>query len=460
MTPSAEWPTGFSFGPNEARSLEPTMRMFRGVIAVLLLFAIGCSKPAQAPPRSSGELAERVVLINVSGLPPGLFNSLYQIGRLKNIRKLQSRSMEGWMAGGVPPAFAGVTTSMFTGMNAETQGVDNWFFEGESKKRLYGFESGHVKVPTIQQALAAKGNPCLTVFWPVTHPAPANGGRVVSPGPIQPKSKIGDFAFLPSLEPELTDRCNPPELCRKLKPIFENQLGDQEILDLLNLGKESPGLSDEAITDLMRAYKADATAMEILFTLWRPEGKFISVNLAGASVVARRFFGPWTGDESRNNPFDRMVLTAYLDWLDQFVGRVVAFAGPDAVVILASDHGMGAARDADPFSDTYPGRPHPLGVCFIAGPPIDSARSGMVLKPQQIAPLVLYLLGLPIADDFSGKLPDKAIRSDYYTVRPPKRLPSYGKVTGRSEPASRFGRFIKPKDRYLRWDELPPPRAR
>lgn len=408
--------------------------------------------------------ASKVVLINAQGLSLALLNDFYQLGGMTTIRFLQSTGAEAYMHGGVPVSFAGATTSMLTGMNLNRQGVNYWFFEGPGKT-LNGFESGHIKTKIIQQMLAMRKIPSLTVFWPVTHPVPKDAGDIVSPGPIPTVKSIEEFQFIPSLEPNLPDRAYPPSLREKVDALLLSPIGDDALLaGLCKDPDENDPQWKAAKSDVLNAFKADLAAMRILDKLWAARHQFIAINLVGADVIGRRFIDLYDPnnldiDSDRYRHFGR-VLYNYYEFLDRFVKNVAEKAGPDSVIILTSDHAIGWAADADPDKKSYPGRPHPMGVFFMAGPNVNVAANKKVLHPYDIAPLVLYQLGQPAGKDFKSYMPDHLMLTRYYTKRPAQIIPSYQDAKSNPEPTVPFGKPIKAADRYRYFGELPPPRAK
>ncbi len=109
--------------------------------------------------------------------------------------------------------------------------------------------------------------------------------------------------------------------------------------------------------------------------------------------------------------------------------RHAVFAGPkeslapDLTLTLA-DGGLISILDAATVVAARPqvtGTHHPLGILIAGGPNI---RPGVDLGECSIldvAPLLLYSLGLPIPDDLEGRLPTGLVKSDWLAARPPRR---------------------------------------
>ncbi len=128
----------------------------------------------------------------------------------------------------------------------------------------------------------------------------------------------------------------------------------------------------------------------------------------------------------RDFEFYREVMTGVYRFHDLMLGRLVQLAGPDAHIMIVSDHGFesGAHRPRGPVE---PAKWHrPQGIFVLHGPGIrtDERIEGATLL--DIAPTVLTLLGLPVGEDMEGKPLVNAF------VQPPKvtRIPSWEKVAG------------------------------
>ena len=95
---------------------------------------------------------------------------------------------------------------------------------------------------------------------------------------------------------------------------------------------------------------------------------------------------------------------------DELLGEVLRAAGPETTVMVVSDHGFksGVARPLEelPFTTRQPVEWHDEeGIFILSGP---AARPGTRLAARatlfDIAPTILYLLGLPVAEEMPGRV--------------------------------------------------------
>jgi predicted AlkP superfamily phosphohydrolase/phosphomutase len=135
------------------------------------------------------------------------------------------------------------------------------------------------------------------------------------------------------------------------------------------------------------------------------------------------------------------ALDLHLSRIDTYLGRLMAHARAEDVVLVISDHGYGDNPGGGPvlrgYGDRVP-RPHwhtLEGIVAAAGGPI---REGGELKGAtvlDIAPTVLALLGLPVAEDMDGQVLWSLMRDRFLFDHPIRWISSYeGEEQGDREP--------------------------
>jgi hypothetical protein len=76
------------------------------------------------------------------------------------------------------------------------------------------------------------------------------------------------------------------------------------------------------------------------------------------------------------------------------------------------------------------------GVLIASGPLFAKGASIQRIRIHDIAPTVLYALGLPIADDFAGELRPALFAAEHTARNPVRRIASWGVREGGDAPAS------------------------
>jgi len=132
----------------------------------------------------------------------------------------------------------------------------------------------------------------------------------------------------------------------------------------------------------------------------------------------RRFFAVTTRGLAANG--DR-IPKLHRDF-DRFLGHLLADVEPGTVVIVASDHGHSPTIVHSLYTQHRHGPP---GILLMRGGPV---KRGLVLQDADIYdifPTVLYLLGLPVPEDVSGKVLVEALDPGFVRLHPLRTVPSY-----------------------------------
>ncbi|MBI4168607.1 MAG: tetratricopeptide repeat protein, partial [Acidobacteria bacterium] len=127
----------------------------------------------------------------------------------------------------------------------------------------------------------------------------------------------------------------------------------------------------------------------------------------------------------------RGAVFAFYRYQDRLLGEVLAGLSPATTLIVLSDHGFmnGSNRPNEPpYIEGEPGLWHRrYGILIMAGPPVRSGRldtTGLL----DIAPTVLYLAGLPVAEDMGGRVILEAIGEPFKARFPVRTIPSYENI--------------------------------
>ena len=116
----------------------------------------------------------------------------------------------------------------------------------------------------------------------------------------------------------------------------------------------------------------------------------------------------------------------YYSWMDEQLGRLIEDATGEYNLMVVSPYGQGPlflspdGRSAEHCA----GRE---GFCVMAGPAVQTVSGELSVKMsiQDLAPTVLYLLGLPVAEDLPGRIINEAIAREFYKSNPPQTVPSF-----------------------------------
>jgi len=242
-------------------------------------------------------------------------------------------------------------------------------------------------------------------------------------------SALVEANWKPALIPGAPRQVWPPELEPELLRLAESAGGLEQVRTLARekvFGSYAEGelgqVEKQLLQQTLWSVQSDATYAAIAERLLREDpGALNMVYFGGTDVVSHRFwryYEPqafhWAPDAqvdalcARPEIWPRLAraIPNYYEWFDEMLGRLVAAAGPEATVIVCSDHGFHAhsTESPNPLFITGHHLDGPPGVLIAAGPGI--ARRGALESCGSIldlAPTVLALLGIPRAADMPGR---------------------------------------------------------
>jgi hypothetical protein len=164
--------------------------------------------------------------------------------------------------------------------------------------------------------------------------------------------------------------------------------------------------------------------------------------------------GPSPDDAARLGP----LVPAMYEHDDRVLGRLLERVDEDTVVLVVSDHGFKASGTLPQATDSVSlgffgidrterlerpvnvgmtGVHRENGVLLAAGGPI---LAGAEFREQptvaDVTPTVLALLGLPVADDMSGRVLEEMIDPRFLEKHPVRRIASYEGLIRRPEVAA------------------------
>jgi len=277
---------------------------------------------------------------------------------------------------------------------------------GEPRRRALG----------LWEIFSRLGLSSASISWPSTWPPAPGGGAVVSERFF--RSPGG------ALEAE-------PAALAGLGMSLQVRAADLDPQVLETLG---PRPSDRAVAalagDLWREEVAAALARENS-ALAPPSFSFVV--LPGLATISAESFGGFYAAQFGGAPSPRAQeaarrLADYYEHLDRFLGRLLAERNGTLVAIVSA---QGAApigwwervRGGGSLGGTFEGAPD--GVFILAGPGI---RAGaLIAEPRlvDVAPTLLYALGLPVARDLDGRVLTGAFEASFLARRPLSFFPSY-----------------------------------
>lgn len=126
---------------------------------------------------------------------------------------------------------------------------------------------------------------------------------------------------------------------------------------------------------------------------------------------------------------DRGLVAGVYRAVDTMLGELLAAVGPETWVIVASDHGAepspkatGKPREGRPGEHPYSAK----GVLFIRGPHVKAGLQIRGATPYDLMPTFAWLLGLPLSEEFEGRILTEAFAESFVNRQPVHKVATYG----------------------------------
>jgi len=393
---------------------------------------------AGAPPGSGPTPAPRVVMLMLDGGSLEYVLPRVAAGRLPNFARLLEKGARMDLATIRPtqpgPVWAAVATGAYPSKNGVRSAVayyarndarpvdllpDHCF--SHALVRL-GFVRSEPHSSSIWRArplwsiLANAGLPVGVVRWPLTYPAEATTGFIVSDRVHQ---LVDSFAGFDSA-------AYPPEILRVLQDSFaQAHNGD----------RSAPDVVPEA--SALRRDRAYSSAMQKLSATAAP--RFVAQRYEGLDTMGHFYLRYTQPRTSRDVPDEERrrytgAIDQYYAFIDAEIGAVLEGLAPGDLLVTLSGFGMQPLNPlkqalgrllGDPaFTGTHERAPDGFLLAYGAAVEPGRRQRGSIVD---VAPTLLYFLGLPIARDMDGYARADLFRRAFTAERPIAFIPSYSR---------------------------------
>ena len=387
-------------------------------------------------------LQRKVIVIGVDSYTWRIVNPLLQQGRMPQMKRLIARGARANLRTISPILSPVIWTSVATGTKPSRHGIVDFVVTARDSGQIVPVTSSMRRVPAIWNVLSRQEVEVDVVAWWATWPAETISGRMVTD-----RVAFQLFEEAPrdwkSDDPEKNrGKTYPSELFATLRPLIRApaEVEDAEVAAFLPGGRIPAGQSAEQ-QDLMRQFRtvlaAGRTYHAIARELLRTTGPGLRmVYYEGPDTTSHLFmrFRPplLAGVDRRDLMLFGELVDRYYEHQDRLLGELLETVGPDATVILLSDHGFksDANRPLDSDSRIDRGRAAewhtPVGVLVMAGPDIRQGFDLGAASVLDITPTILALFGLPVARDMDGQPLTEALLPAFLQAHPVTWIDSYG----------------------------------
>lgn len=374
-------------------------------------------KGAPASPIAVEETGLKVIFAGFDGADWRVIRPLMAKGQLPTFAALVREGATGPLESIHDSNSAVIWASIYSGMEPERHGVLDFYriaFPGMSKglypvHRTYFKELSDLVAPLglTSQVPVDRFSMSAPPFWEIADRAGLSIGVVdgyfysfPALRPARPESwflsyGLDEMAARPT--PQVAMFAQPVSLFREIRPFLESGDFNWQSAALLKLLAERPH------PRLVNFYTHQPDSDQHWFWKWYEPDRFFNVKAKDLAAKGGVIPGIYRG-------------------FDAFLARLLAAAGPDTVVIIASDHGHSPTIVHSLYTQHRHGPP---GILLMRGGPV---KRGLALQGASVfdlAPTVLYLLGLPVPEDAAGKVLVGALDPAFVRAHPVRTVPTY-----------------------------------
>lgn len=413
-------------------------------------FAAEVRRPAPEPgPRA----VSRILLVALDGGTWLVADPLLEAGKLPNLAAVAARGVRADLRTLEPTVSPAIWTTIATGVLPDRHGILG--FDGVPGQTMTTLPNSRMRrVKAFWEILRDAGFTSGTIGWWATWPADSLGEGSYLVSDRVPYTRMEAAVRRATLTPE---DVWPPELLDDVAPLVEkpNDLDPAVARRFLGFDEEMTERfllrADYRMGDFLPefkfVYQSDRSTLKMaLELLERRRVDLASVYFTGIDTVSHLYWHftypeGFASADIRPEDIERFgsVIPLYYELIDGYLGRLIEAAGEEATIVVVSDHGFGGTGNL-PWSGGHgrltPGAPiAPAGMLVMAGPGIRS-DGGRLERAHvlDVAPTLLYLLGLPAGEDMLGRVLVEAMAPG--SPEPLAQIESWERVGRQREPGA------------------------
>jgi predicted AlkP superfamily phosphohydrolase/phosphomutase len=377
---------------------------------------------------SRPKLVDHVLLVALDGAEWRVLDPLMEEGRLPNLSRLVRGGVSAELRTLEPTVSPAIWTTIATGALPRFHGILGFDgVPGATMKTLPNAKMRRRKA--YWEILSDFGVTTGTIGWWATWPAdPLVAGSYLISDRV-PYTRMEAAVRRTTITPQ---DAWPPELLDRVAPLVErpDEISPAVVDEFLHMGpvEMKRRLLDveyrmgDFIPEFQFVYQSDWSTLKMaLDLLARRPVDLASIYFTGIDTVSHLFWHfTWPEGFERHQVPESLtrrfadVIPLYCERVDTWIGEMLEAAGPNATVVVVSDHGFGPTGRL-PWSGGHgrltPGAPiAPPGILVMAGPGIAPGPRRLAgAHVLDVAPTLLHLLGVPAGEDMPGRVLREAL---------------------------------------------------
>ncbi len=400
---------------------------------------------AQSQQRSAkAQSSHPLLLIGLDGADWNRLSPLLRKGALPNLSRLMQSGSHGALQSLTPLISPMLWASIATGTKPEQHGVFDFFSVDPKSGKKEPVNRFQYRRRPIWSILSGRQKTVGVIGWLGSWPAePLNGFMVTD--------RLGylDFASRADLSSRKTDLVFPPGFSGQVRRLLVSReaIRQQPPAFFKPLWPLLHQMDQETAAAVLSVLATSETFKNIAIAIWKTRPlDFMAMYFKGIDSFGHLFSA--TDRQSPAVNKSEAWMEAIYQYQDALLGEILQ-AAPDSVnVIVVSDHGFslpgssrkGSSRIGSGSAVDWHRNP---GVLIMAGPDI---RAGVRLPNSgilDVVPTILYLQGLPQAQDLPGNVWWNAMRDKKDKKLAQAPIPTY-ETSKRREPPPADRHFTAP----------------
>jgi len=354
-------------------------------------------------------MSKKVLLIGWDAADWKIIWPLIAKGQMPALKKLISRGVYGNMGTMNPPYSPMLWSSVATGKTPDKHGVHGFIEVMPNMKGIRPVTVNSRKAKALWNILHHEGYKSNVVGWWPSFPAEPINGVVVSDKfqkvKVNPQEK----------SPILNGTIHPDSLVKEIHDLrmFPWEITEAHILPFFPKAAEIDQEKDKGLQSFAKIM-AENTSVHAASTYVMREKEWdftaIYYDLIDHFCHAFMKFHPPKQRAIPQNLFEiyKDAVEGAYRFQDMMLERTLELIDKDTTVIVMSDHGFESGHKRILKMPKYPAAPalehRQFGIFVAAGPNIKQNEKVFGLGLIDIAPTILHIFGLPVANDMDGQV--------------------------------------------------------
>ena len=268
-------------------------------------------------------MSRKILVIGLDGITFNFIDPLIAQGRLPNLAKLMAQGVRSPLETIFPPITSAAWTSFITGKNPGKHGIFEFIQRRQGQTRETAANSTQRSGKALWDLFSEQQLPVISTNFPITYPPTPVKGLMIS-----------DF-MTPRGRRDIT---HPPELLAEIEAKFGSYM-------LYMTQTYARGNVENVINELFEEleYKSKVNC----YLLQKYDWNFFVTHIWGTDRCQHELWHIWDASHPKHDPEEARLykdrIFSYWEAVDKATGEMIAAAGSDAAIFIASDHGFGPA---------------------------------------------------------------------------------------------------------------------